>query len=92
MYVQCIRTALEFFSAGEGSSLHGKKSLSQLTGGETINGKRKGHGTRLYILHVEILNINVQYTSKKPPRERELISNQAKKAALAEKIFIALLG
>lgn len=36
MYVQCIRTALEFFSAGEGSSLHEKKSLSQLTG-ETIN-------------------------------------------------------
>ena len=35
---------------------------------------------------------SVQDTSKRPPRERELLGNQMKKAALIKKIFIAFLN
>lgn len=37
-------------------------------------------------------NVLYIYTSKKPPCERELISNQAKKVVLIKKIFIAFLN
>ena len=34
----------------------------------------------------------VQNTSKRPPRERELLGNQEKKVALVKKIFVAFLN